>query len=179
MKTKMSEDFYKTLQRFVAVDAIGVSAMRGQISGTMHAAQNYCTAIDLTKYSDLTEEEFKSTLDKDTEGMLDSFGFGGFRPWGTARKALNLFLRTALYNKYLSEKYNLEGIERYLEIPLDSAVSKGLRNRDQNRVLPSWSGLTYLVKSDSEKYQRFALNEAEKRGINRVHLDIFLWLENR
>lgn len=175
----MKEIFYKTLQRFVAVESIGVSAMRGQITGTMHAAQNYCAALDLSKYSNLTESEFKSKLNEDTEGMLDAFGFDRFRPWGTARKAINLFFRGALYNKYLSEKYNLTSIEPYLEIPLDSAVAKGLIKRDTNRVLPNWYGLSYLIKEDGEKYQLVALGEAKKEGINRVHLDMFLWLENR
>ena len=179
MYSMKKDDFFQTLQRFVAVESIGISAMRGQITGTMHAAQNYCAALDLSKYSNLTESEFKSKLNEDTEGMLDAFGFERFRPWGTARKALSLFFRSALYNKYLCEKYNLTSIEPYLEIPLDSAVAKGLIKRDTNRFLTKWYGLSYLMKEDSEKYQLIALGEAKKEEINRVHLDIFLWLENR
>jgi hypothetical protein len=172
------DDFIKTVQRFTSFDSIGITALRNQNPGTLNKAREYCASLDLSKYSNLTESEFQSTLNEDTERMLDYFGFK-FRAWGTARKAMNLFLRGALYNKYLSHKYSLESIEMYLEIPLDNAVAKGLRSNDKNRELPRWNGLSDLKQDACKKYQEFALKEAEKMDLYRVHLDIFLWLENR
>ena len=133
----MKDNFIKTVQLKTATSAIGPSALRNQGPGILNKAQKYCSEMDLSIYSSLKENEFISRLDKETERMLDLFGLL-HRPWGTARKALNLFFRDALYNKYLSKEYNLETIESFLEIPLDSAVAKGLKKRDIDRVLPRW-----------------------------------------
>ena len=48
------------------------------------------------------------------------------RHWGAARKAVNLFLRDALCNRYLAEEFNLKKAEAWMEIPLDSAVARGI-----------------------------------------------------
>ena len=51
----------------------------------------------------------------------------GAQAWGTARKALNIFLRDALYTTYLSKRYGLPRAEASLEIPLDSITAVRLR----------------------------------------------------
>ena len=48
-------------------------------------------------------------------------------------------------------------IESYLEIPLDSAVTKGLKKIAKRGELPQWKGLKSLTKAVSAKYQQFAL----------------------
>jgi len=175
----MKNNFIKTVQKMVAVTAIGPSALRNQGKGILQKAQKYCSLIDLNIYSSfINEKDFISQLDKETQNMLKSFGLKK-RPWGTARKALNLFLRDALYNKYLSQEYKLDNIIRFLEIPLDSVVTSALKKRSKRGELPQWPGLKSLNGNISEKYQQFALNEASKEELERIHLDMFLWLENR
>lgn len=156
--------------------SIGPSALRNQGVGILEKAQKYCSEIDLSEYSLLTECKFLSHLDRETDRLMISFNNDA---WGTARKALNLFFRDALYNKYLSEIYNLDAIESFLEIPLDRAVSTGLKRRGVRGELPQWPGLKSLRKEISDEYQSFALKEAVKEGISRVHIDMYLWLEYR
>lgn len=174
----MKDNFIKTVQLKTATSAIGPSALRNQGTGILKKAQKYCSEMDLSIFSSMTKNEFLRQLDEDTERMLDLFGLR-YRPWGTARKALNLYLRDALYNKYLSREYNLETIEPFLEIPLDSAVAQGLKKKDTYRVLPRWLGLKSLSRKVSDQYQQFALNEAKKQNLVRIHMDMYLWLENR
>jgi hypothetical protein len=47
------------------------------------------------------EIRFRRWLDRQTDNLLDVLPING-RPWGAARKAINLFLRDVLYNQYLS-----------------------------------------------------------------------------
>ncbi|MBT3272876.1 MAG: hypothetical protein HN368_06965 [Spirochaetales bacterium] len=46
-------------------------------------------------------------MDNTTEHLLDVFSLT-VRPWGTARKAVNLFLRDVLYNRYLCSKFKID-----------------------------------------------------------------------
>lgn len=173
----MKDNFIKTVQLMTAM-SIGPSALRNQGVGILQKAQKFCSEIDLRTFSSLTEKEFILKLDNETGKLLDLFGIKA-RPWGTARKSINLFLREALYNKYLSKEYGLENIQTFLEIPLDSAVSKGLKRSGLRGELPQWPGLKSLTKRVSNKFQEFALTKAGKDDLIRVHLDMYLWLENR
>jgi len=124
-------------------------------------------------------KRFQLWLDSQTELLLDSLPIKN-RPWGAARKAINLFLRDSLYNQYLCKQFKLQSIETLLEIPLDSAVAKGLKKLDSNRgELPRWPGLKNLTRKVSEDFQAFASEQANLKGIVRVHLDMYLWLANR
>lgn len=171
-------EFIKTMQEKVAVSAIGPSALRGQGKGVLYSTQRVLQNINLLKLPVDKQTDFYAWLDKQTAKILKAMPINN-NPWGAARKALNLFLRDALYNRYLCKAYGIEKVEHWLEIPLDSAVAKGLINKDTERVLPSWPRLKHLVKNDSDEYQRFAKRLAAEKGIARVHLDITLWLENR
>ncbi|MEI8247040.1 MAG: hypothetical protein WCI51_14505, partial [Lentisphaerota bacterium] len=82
-----------------------------------------------------------------------------------------------LYNRYLYRKYPISEVEKWLEIPLDSVVANELKKMDAS--LPTWTRLKNLDKNNSEQYQKAALEIAETKKIKRVHLDIFLWLDNR
>ena len=110
--------------------------------------------------------------------LLDSLPING-RPWGAARKVINLFLRDALYNKYLCRKFKIDKLELWLEIPLDSAVARGLKTQAGHGGLPQWPGLKNLKPDVSDTFQRSALEYAHTRDIERVHMDMYLWLQNR
>ena len=90
---------------------------------------------------------------------------GSRKPWGVARKTLNLFLRSCFYNYYLRKAYGLAEVGRWLEVPLDSVVARELKQdarrgalpRWQRRgALPRWQGLGRLNREDSEKFQEYA-----------------------
>jgi hypothetical protein len=98
---------------------------------------------------------------------------------GAARKAINLFLRDVLYNQYLCHKFGIGKIESWLEVPLDSVVARKLKSAAGRGVLPRWVGLKNLRASESEEFHNFASQCAKMLSIARVHLDIYLWLENK
>jgi hypothetical protein len=96
-----------------------------------------------------------------------SWGFGPIKRWDS------------IDNQYLNDHFKIGKLESWLEIPLDSAVTKGLKKRDDSARLPHWPGVKNLKPDISEKFQKFAAEYANKKRIARVHLDIYLWLENR
>jgi len=171
-------DFIKTIQRKVAFTAVGPSALRGQGKGVLRTSQDFLTNMSLVLIPKSSIKNYKHWLDRQTELLLDIYPIKN-RPWGASRKAINLFLRDALYNKYLSRRFKIQSIETWLEIPLDSAVAKGLKSWGNRGELPYWPGLKKLKPNVSESFQVFALKQANSKGIARVHLDMYLWLDNR
>jgi hypothetical protein len=97
------------------------------------------------------------------------------RSWGVARKLLNIFLRDSLYTCYLREGYNLTLAEGSFEIPLDSISSQQILRLPSAVRLPKWPRVKYLTADVSDKYQGVAQSEADRRGMNRVHLDTIWW----
>jgi len=175
----LPEDFYSTVQRSVAVTALGPSSLRNQgASGVIHSAQEFLAALDLSVFNGSKAVMFDAQLNSITDRLKLALPKKA-RNWGAARKALNLFLRDALYNHYLAKEYHLHRIENRMEIPLDSAVARGLKKLSNRPELPVWPGLKKLTPSISTQFQSFAENVAKKRGLARVHLDIYLWLEER
>lgn len=171
-------DFISTLQRKVAVTAVGPSALRGQGKGVLAATQEFLPKIDLDGLPKSYPKSFESWLNRQTNRLLDTLPIKS-KPWGAARKAINLYLRDALYNQYLCRRFRINRVESWLEIPLDSVVAKGLKRANKRGELPSWPGLKWLTKSVSNQYQEFASELSNRMKIERVHLDIYLWLENR
>lgn len=172
------DDFIETMQRRTGVTAVGPSALRGQGKGVLKAAQSYLGSIDLSKITTATPEEYIHWLDNHTDTLLNKFPIRN-KPWGAARKALNLFMRDTLYNQYLKDHYGIGKIETLLEVPLDSAVAKGLKRHAGHGKLPHWPGLKRLKVDISKTFQDFAAEYTKQQGIARVHLDVYLWLENR
>ena len=173
-----SKGFIKTLQRKVAFTAIGPSALRGQGKGVLRASQDFLADIPLTRVPKSSPKKFYLWLDRQTELLLDVLPIKN-RPWGAARKAINLFLRDALYNQYLNKEFQLQLIETWLEIPLDRAVAKGLKSQSNRGELPRWPGLKNLKPNISDSFQLFASKKANLKNLARIHLDMYLWLDNR
>jgi hypothetical protein len=173
------EGFLSIMQRSVAVTAIGPSSLRNQgASGVIDAARNFLAILDLRAFQDGNISNFLSQLDKITNKLLLALPKKA-QNWGAARKAVNLFLRDALYNQYLANEFNLQKTEPWLEIPLDGAVARGLKKLGTRAELPVWPGLKRLSPETSGEFQVFAKGVAKSRGLARVHLDIYLWLEER
>ena len=172
------KDFIATVQHKVAITSVGPSTVRGHGKGVLKAAQGFLASISLARIPRASEMRFRQWLDRQTKALLDLLPVTG-RPWGVARKAINLFLRDALYNQYLSRRFRISQIEEWLETPLDSVVARGLRSAAGKGPLPRWPGLKGLSPDMNDEYQAFASQHAHTLGIQRVHLDMYLWLDNR
>jgi hypothetical protein len=171
-------EFIQTMQHKVAVSAVGPSALRGQGKGVLSAAQTFLAKVSLVKIKNFESRRFNHWLDRQTEDLLDILPLKN-RPWGTARKAINLFLRDALYNRYLCHHFQINRIESILEVPLDGVIARSLKRLGQRGQLPRWPGLKGLTKPVSNQFQSFASEIARGKKIKRIHLDMYLWLENR
>lgn len=173
-----SNEFIQTMQNKVAVSAVGPSALRGQGKGVLSATQTFLAKVNLTKIQKIDHRQFEIWLDRQTGSLLDKLPLKN-RPWGAARKAINLFLRDALYNRYLCLHFKINKIESMLEVPLDRVIASSLKRIGKRGQLPSWPGLKWLTKPASNQFQLFASEIAMKKKIKRVHIDMYLWLENR
>jgi len=172
------DNFIPTVRQFVSVTAVGPSALRGQGKGVLKASREFLASVSLARIPKSNATLFRDWLDRQTESLLDELPINR-RPWGAARKSINLFLRDTLYNQYLCKKFDIEKIESWLEIPLDRAVARGLKSAAGRGGLPQWPGLKNLKPNVSDIFQKFAGTHAKSLGIERVHLDMYLWLENR
>jgi hypothetical protein len=99
-----NRQFISDVQKFTAVSAVGVSALRGQGAGVIGRIREKLGALDLSQFKSHKDASvFSSWLDNVTEGLARDCRV----KWGAARKALNLFLRDCLYSKYLCPTYQL------------------------------------------------------------------------
>jgi len=171
-------NFQRDLQRYIAITAIGPSALRSQgAPGVISAAREFLASLPLSPFGTHDAREFTARLNATTLRLQAAFPRPA-RHWGAARKAINLFLRDACYNVYLRETHDLAKAEPWLELPLDAVGARELR-RVLGRVVPVWPGLKHLPPEMSLTYQREASALAEQRQIARVHLDVSLWVRGR
>lgn len=167
-----------TIQKYVAITSVGPSTVRGYPSGTTEAARAFLQRIDLRRFGADKERAFIKHLAIKTDQLRLSLPPNA-KSWGLARKVLNIFLHNAFYNHYLRRQFRLGRAERFFEVPMDLAVSKGLRRGTQRGQLPTWNGIKRLRKEDHEIYQQRALDLAKEIGTTRVHLDALLWVQER
>ena len=67
----MPEDFIKTIQRKVAVSAVGPSALRGQGKGVLWTSQDFLAHMSLERVPKSNAKKFQLWLDPQTELLLD------------------------------------------------------------------------------------------------------------
>lgn len=159
------------IQHLIARYSTG-GTFRGCPGGTTDIAREYLETLDLSRFSTASEFLFAETLDKVTEELQAAMPG---HEWGFARKALNIFLRDCLYNRFLCDRYELRSIESMLEIPLDNIVAEAIIASEI--VIPRWQSITALDSATSAAFQQAASNEATRRNCARVHLDAVWWGE--
>lgn len=173
----MNERYLQLLQKRIGSTTVGPSTARGMgPPGTIQAARKFLQGVDIARFVKPSEAAFQAELDAVTLELKKALPKEA-RNWGSARKFLNIFLRTCAYNKYLCEQFQLQTIEPWLEVPLDSHVAKGLNSEDIPAVppLPRWTTVIGLEKRDNRKYQEFASVVAERDGAHRADLDLKYW----
>src|SRR5687767_5521073 len=106
----MRRDFIKSIQAYEARAAIPPSTLRGQPTGTIAAARLFLTHLSLEQFGVASPSLFYARLDLATDELRRTLPARA-RYWGLSRKALNIFLRNAFYNRYLNEQYDLQKTE--------------------------------------------------------------------
>ena len=105
--------------RRIAEASIGVSTLRGHPANTISTTRTYLKKLGLEEFQCSNARDFNKVLDKHTIRLskqiqkLDH----RFAYWGSARKALNLFLGDAAYHAILRKEFHFDRIEKYLEVP--------------------------------------------------------------
>jgi len=174
----MDEEKLKLMQRYVANIAISGSTLRNQgAEGVTSAARAFLSGLDLNVLGETEPEQYPNLLDEWTEQLRARLPAGA-RNWGTARKALNVFMVQAFMNKYLDKEYGLNKFGDVLETPLDNKAANKLRKRAGGGKLPRWNGIINLREDGSQQYQEFASTVARQERISRACLDIILWRAN-
>lgn len=180
-------EFLTSIHRRLSIIAVGASALRNQgAAGIIDKARVYFfDKINLDEFFRLLTNQtaFSSYLDKHTVQLVQTFAEGG-QSWGAARKGLNLFFREVVYNRFLSDHYNLPTnfadyniAIRNLEVPLDKDV--GTKIFATNNDLLKWTSIKTLQKPISDKYQATAQDIADTMDIARVHLDLIYWRQTK
>ena len=171
MKAKLVQQ----MQSYVAETCVGASAIRNQGgSGLVQGAREYFKTVDLASIP-TDESRIGPWLEHHTDALLLKFPVGA-RKFGTARKALNLFLRSASYNCCLNRAFHLDSVLPLLEVPLDSYAAKHLLTHDP-AIATKWVGLKTVTRAEHAKYQLAALALAESWQVLRVDLDVFFYRE--
>ena len=176
MKTRgvMDQETLQRLQRFHA-EAIPPNAIRNQgAGGVLDALRSVLKGLDLASLVVENQAAFIDRLNALTETLAARMPAGA-QHWGTARKAINLFLRDCTYDHHLRQHHGLDKIEPWLEVPLDNDVARALRREPEGLGLLRWTGLKGLKEPDSIRYQEAAQRVAERMGVLRVDLDLYWW----
>ncbi|MCI0455375.1 MAG: hypothetical protein L0Z62_00155 [Gemmataceae bacterium] len=171
--------FLERLQKRIALLAIGAATLRNQGAPlVVETARKYLQAINLKEFSIETYDQFEQVLNRHTNSLNARFP-PPVDSWGGARKALNIFLRDVVYNRYLCEHYGLAPVETFLELPLDSNSYEGLREDAEelkmNVNLPAWPGVKRLKADVNKRLQQVAEEVAKQLKTLRVHLDVRYW----
>ncbi|GJQ29736.1 MAG: hypothetical protein HBSAPP03_16200 [Phycisphaerae bacterium] len=174
----MAFDLLSTTQNYLVVSTTGGSVLRNQEPLVVSTIQRFLRLIPLSSVPH-ESAEYEVWLDEHTARMLAAMR-SKVRPWGTARKALNLFMRACICDHHLRTAHALERAEPWAEVPLDSIVAKALKRAAGRGCLPQWPGLKRLTPDANASFQAFALKHTAELGLrSRIFLDYVLWLEGR
>jgi len=170
-----NKNFLTLMQRYVANIAISGSTLRNQgAKGVTKIAREFLAELDLKVLNKIIPSGYPEQLDKWTIELKRKLPSGA-KNWGTARKAINVFMVQAFLNKYLTNEYGLSQFGDALETPLDSQSTSRLRQLAGRGALPRWTSIKNLRAEHSARYQEFALKLAKRYSIPRACLDMILW----
>jgi len=165
----------KLIQRYIVNVSIAGSTLRNQgAKGVTEAAREFLYELDLSKFRNTASVRYLRLLDRWTGDLRQALPRGA-RNWGTARKALNVFMIQAFLNRYLAKEYGIQKFAAVLETPLDSYATKTLRKFMGRGKLPSWPGIKSLTPGCSADYQMAASRFAKEKQIPRGLLDVVIW----
>jgi len=170
-----NDSLLRLIETRIAIVAIGANTLRNQ--GARNVVSNtrgFLRQLDLKQFTGLSASGFRKSLDTQTKKLQKVLPVKA-RNWGTARKALNIFLRDVLYTRYLCKEYGFDRLEPWLEVPLDRDIARNLREEPEGKDLARWQGVERLERKKSVSYQLTAEKIAKRFQIARVHLDLIYW----
>jgi len=178
-KRKLAYPSIEDVKRRVANTSIGASTLRGQGgSGLVETAREFLLEkIDLERLSEMPSSQFSRWLDEKTESLMREFQrkCGVENNWGAARKAINIFLENAFYDRFLAAEYDLDKLEDILEIPLDSNVVSKLCDQSNKFKKFKQFKIKTLKPDDSRELQERAKEIAKHERTSRIYLDLKYW----
>lgn len=168
------------LQRYLANIAIGPTTLRNPgVPGVRRAAIKFLVKIDLRRLRGTKPRQYTDVLYSWTKKLMRSFPRGARRNFGAARKAVNLFMAQAYFNREMAAQYGLRRFANFLETPLDSGAASKIRSYAQKKcgrhTLDRWKGIKNLAQEVSQQYQVQARKLAKQWALPRGELDIVLW----
>ena len=173
--------FLKQIQKRLAQTSIGASALRNQGSaGLVKISRDYLEKINLDIFFQTLKDEtlYTKYLNRHTNQLLEKYPSKA-KSWGAARKALNLFFREVVYNKFIADYYKLPNnfkkfnvAVRSMELPLDKFTGTAI-HKYSNNTAPVWKSIKKLSLDDSNSYQLKA--DVIANGIAKIHLDLAYW----
>jgi len=180
----LDPDLIAITQKYMVVDMTGGTALRNQEPGVVAGLRAGLCKVSLAGVAETIDTgKYERWLDDQTDALLDTIDANvkvSTRPWGTARKALNLFMRGCICDHLLRAAHCLDRIEAVAELPLDGVVAIRLKQLAGRGRLPEWPGLKHLTLDDHRLFQAFAAQETERCGMRaRIYLDYLLWLRAR
>lgn len=175
------------LLRYVAQVSVGPSTTQSykRADSNFHYA-DFLARLNLASLASKDEAQFAAWLNGRSTALSRKIvptKNPGVSTWGMARKILNIFLHNVYYTRILSDTYNLNAIEDYLEVPLDSHVVTWLL-RIAESTYPEIEfenpikGPFAVYKVDpatNKKFQQLANQAAKQLNTKRVYLDTYLY----
>ena len=171
------QEFLRKIQNRLASGATSSSALRNPgAPGVPRAARRFLRRLDLKPLGKVPPGRYTKTLDTWTERLRRKLPRGA-KNWGTARKALNIFLVEVFFNRFLGPKYRMDRLKDALETPLDSQARDeiGRFARKRRLSLPKFPTIRGLTDEVSREYQEAASQMAAENHIPRACLDLILW----
>jgi len=179
----------KRFQERVADVAIGTSVLRNQgFAGAVGVARDFVASLDLSEFGAAHDEcAFMQLLDKNTVELQrllkerrarEGSASNSAELWGTARKVLNVFLCEAYFHRVLGRRHGLQNVGNWLEIPLDSQLSRAIRREARARGLPGvrFPGVGRLDETTSRRFQELAKRIAEEKQLPaRIYFEVDTW----
>lgn len=173
--SSVHQQFVKQLRMRTAELAVGPSTVRGVGNkGVVRAARSALKGVRLSRFAVSSRSAFLAALDRETELVRLSLPRGA-RHWGIARKVLNIYLRSVVFNRHLCAAYYLARVERWLELPLDEHVANGIASVAAAGSLPRWQTIKGLSPEVSALYQSAARKAGKARGVPPIHLEYLWW----
>ena len=170
------QEFLRKIRERLA-GAIGPSTLRNQgAPGVAKVAREFLTDLQLWRLKRMHLDRYTETLDRWTKRLRRKLPPRA-RNWGTARKALNIFLVEVFFNRFLAREYRMQRLKDVLETPLDSKANKRIRRfaNEKGLPLPKWRGVKGLTDEVSRDYQEVASQMAAENRIPRACLDLIVW----
>src|SRR5882724_67317 len=157
----------------LAMASVGGSTLRSQVKpGGVQAARKFLKNFPIKNLANLNEKKFSKLLNQKTTALSKNL----LRPdnnepnFGAARKVLNIFLRHCAMNKDLHRKFKLKAVDKFLEVPLDSYVVKGI---DKN--FARGFKIKTLTPYCNSVLQEAAMKIARRKKLHRYELDVLFW----